>query len=119
MTTCHVSNQVADYAFRLGVEQAQADDALTHAINHMPQMIAHVMNGESLTFKESVDITEQSIIDSFECDGVLGELIHLLMQDATNEEIGQTLRRLVLNRVSNTISDHISQNGELPKEFAL
>lgn len=129
MNHCHDSNQIANYAFRLGEEQARADEAMQYAQEHLSEMVAYLLSGNDLTFASSPNIDAQSLIDELtEEDGEEGskdeniilKLFNLFMMDSSDHaEMGRAFVEKMHDIATRLVTDHFAEHGELPIQFNL
>ena len=118
---CTYADQVlAPYSFSQGVAEAKSDAELMHAQVNLHLMVEDVLAGHDLTFIESPNIDLQTLIDSFEIDGLLAELILMRSEEGAEPEmVGLRLEYKKRERLTQIIKDHFAEYGELPEQYQL
>lgn len=120
MTYCHVSNQIANYAFRLGAEEARADAAMQYAQSHMAEMVTYLLEQDSLTFNDAPSITIQDVLEELQDSTILSDAFDVYAVDSSDElSIGKLFKNRLLAVASKLIAEHFAEHGELPNEFNL
>lgn len=121
MNNCPVSNDIATYAFRDGRDVAISDAMQRHAFIHMDKMVKHLVEGgNELTFQSYPPITFQNLVDAFEGECTVSDLMMILVNDGNALlDVGFELKARMRQKATVLITDEINQNGELPNEFSL